>query len=57
MSRVSTDSFHEIMSVHVSLTCKVPNQTIYHFSEISVEFIMANLVCNYELTWNKLYKN
>ena len=36
-------------SVHFSLTFKFRNQTIDHFSEIFVEFNLANLGCNYGL--------
>ena len=39
----------KLMSVYSSLTYKFPNQTIYYFSEIFEEFIIANLVCSYEL--------
>ena len=36
-------------SVHFRLTFKFRNQTIDHFSEIFVEFNLANLGCNYGL--------
>ena len=51
--RISTDGFDKINLSILQFNIL----TVYHFSEIFVEFSIADLKCNYELNWNNLYKN
>ena len=57
-SRISKDSFNKInVSTFQFNFLNFQIKTIYHFPEIVVKFSLANLECNYELNWNKLFKN
>ena len=60
-SRISTDSFNKINVSTLQLNfANVPNQTIYHFLEIFVEFSLAiwGVIMNLtEITYSKNFEN